>query len=94
MQSNFNNWLLLPKRLGKCSVGRPQARRSDDLCRTAGRSWTSSQRSSEMARNWRGLCPAVDCSGFGDDDDDGYHRLVYPVVNLHNTQYHRDNIVE
>jgi hypothetical protein len=24
---------------------------------------SSSQRSSEMARNWRGLCPAVHCSG-------------------------------
>jgi hypothetical protein len=23
----------------------------------------SSRRSSEMARNWRGICPAVDCSG-------------------------------
>jgi hypothetical protein len=23
----------------------------------------SSQRSNEMARSWRGLCPAVDCSG-------------------------------
>jgi hypothetical protein len=23
----------------------------------------SSRRSSEMARNWRDLCPAVDCSG-------------------------------
>jgi hypothetical protein len=26
-------------RLGRFSVGRPQARWSDDLCRTAGRSW-------------------------------------------------------
>jgi hypothetical protein len=23
----------------------------------------SSRRSSEMARNWRGLCPSVDCRG-------------------------------
>jgi hypothetical protein len=23
-----------------------------------------------MARYWRGLCPAVDCSGADDDDDD------------------------
>jgi hypothetical protein len=40
-------------RLGKCSLGRPQARWSDDA---------SSRRSSEMARHWRGICPAVDCS--------------------------------
>jgi hypothetical protein len=33
----------------------------DDLRRTAGRSW---MRVAEgRARNWRGLCPAVDCSG-------------------------------
>jgi hypothetical protein len=30
----------------------------------AGGSWMrGSRRSSEMASNWRGLCPAVDCSG-------------------------------
>jgi hypothetical protein len=43
--------------IGKCSVGRPQARWSDDLRRTAGRRWMRG----EMARKWRGLCP-VDCS--------------------------------
>jgi hypothetical protein len=32
------------------------------LRRTAGRSWMLVAESSEMARNWRGLCPAVDCS--------------------------------
>jgi hypothetical protein len=30
----------------------------------------SSRRSNKMARNWRDLCPAVDCSGLIDDDDD------------------------
>jgi hypothetical protein len=44
-------------RLGKRRVGRTQARWSDDLRRTAGRSWT------RVAEDgyWRGLCPAVDC---------------------------------
>jgi hypothetical protein len=50
-------------RLGKRSVGRPPARWSDDLRRTAGRSW---MRVAEDRARWRdigGLCPAVDCSG-------------------------------
>jgi hypothetical protein len=46
-------------RFVKRSVGRPQARWNG--C------WqemdASSRGSSEMARNWRDLCPAVDCSG-------------------------------
>jgi hypothetical protein len=46
-------------RLGKRSVGRPHSRGSD--------SWreldASSRRSREMARSWRGLYSAMDCSG-------------------------------
>jgi hypothetical protein len=37
-------------RLGKCSVGRPQARWSDNLRRTAGRSW---MRVAEDRARWR-----------------------------------------
>jgi hypothetical protein len=49
-------------RLGKRSVGRP---RPGGVTICAGRLEmdASSRRSSEMARNWRGLCPAVDCNG-------------------------------
>ncbi|PZC81828.1 hypothetical protein B5X24_HaOG211841 [Helicoverpa armigera] len=39
-------------RLGKRSVGRPQARWSDDLCKTAGRSW---MREAENRSQWRAL---------------------------------------
>jgi hypothetical protein len=38
--------------LGKRSVGRPQARWSDDLCRTAGRSW---MRVAEDQARWRDI---------------------------------------
>jgi hypothetical protein len=44
-------------RLSKRSVGRPQARWSDGSRRTAGGSWM------RVAEDWRGLSPAVDCSG-------------------------------
>jgi hypothetical protein len=37
-------------RIGKRCVGRPQARWSDDLCRTAGRSW---MRVAEDRARWR-----------------------------------------
>jgi hypothetical protein len=37
----------------------------------------SSRRPSEMARSWRGLCPAVDCSGMMMMNDD----LVQQTVN-------------
>jgi hypothetical protein len=48
-------------RLGKRSVGCPQAMWSDNLRRTAGRSWM--RVAERRVRNWRGLYPAVDCGG-------------------------------
>jgi hypothetical protein len=47
-------------RLGKRSVGRPQARWSDDSCMTVGRSW---MRVAEVRARWREIGEAyVDCS--------------------------------
>jgi hypothetical protein len=46
-------------RLGKRSVGRPRARWSDDLCRTAGRSW---MRVAEDRARWRDIGD-MSCSG-------------------------------
>jgi hypothetical protein len=57
-------------RLGKRSVGHPQARWSDDLRRTVGRSW---MRVAEERARWREIGEAMSSSGLwwaNDDDDD------------------------
>jgi hypothetical protein len=56
-------------RLGKRSVGRPQVRWSDDLRRTAGRSW---MRVAEHRARWREVVMSSSGLWWADDDETQY----------------------